>query len=99
MKTTKRWTAQEVMKALDSLVEGNWRPVEVKGYAKGGVSLFDITWEKTDTTEPWYIYLDMPSDGFDGRKAELDKKGYKLVITHQWEVDGKKRFAAIWYPK
>ena len=87
------------MKALDSMVEGNWRPVAVKGYVRGNQSLFDITWERTRTTELWYIYLDMPTDVFEGRKAELDKQRYKVVFTNKCEVDGKERFAAIWYPK
>ena len=98
-KITKGWTAPQVMKALNSMVEGNWRPVAVKGYVRGDQSVFDITWERTCTTELWYIYLDMPTDVFEGRKAELDKKRYRVAFTNKWQVDGKERFAAIWYPK
>jgi HEAT repeat protein len=89
-------TQAEVDKAVKDYAEMGWAPVHIKGYAKGTESQFDITWDSNESGARWHLHSDMSAAAFERRKALLAKEGGSIKVECDWQVDGAKRFAAIW---
>jgi hypothetical protein len=97
-KVLKGLTEEELVKAgKDVLGPGGWYPAELKGYAQGKESRFDVTFRQGTMQGGWYMYANMTAEVFAQRTKEAAKKGYTVATRSAWKLGAQQRYAAIWH--
>jgi len=88
-------TSEQVQQIFDSLAPAGWRPTQIRGYAWGNESRFDVIWEDKEGPA-WVMYHDMTQATYSAHNQDLTFGGYHLVLESTWSVNGEPRFWAMW---
>jgi hypothetical protein len=98
-KVLKGLTEEELVKAGKDVLGpgGGWYPAELKGYAQGKESRFDVTFRQGTMQGGWYMYANMTAEVFAQRTKEAAKKGYTVAARSAWKLGAQPRYAVIWH--